>query len=51
MDKQKEKLYEWNGQVAIKLEKIEDLLETKNYEQAKEIVKQLKFKYYRIMCF
>lgn len=51
MDKQKEKLYEWNGQVVIKLEKIADLLETKNYEQAKEIVKQLKFKYYRIMCF
>lgn len=51
MDNQEKELYEWTGQVVIKLEKIADLLETKNYEQAKEMVKQLRFKYYKIMCF
>ena len=51
MDKQEKELYEWTGQVAINLEKIFDLLESKDYEQAKEMVKQLRFKYYKIMCF
>lgn len=54
MDKQEEmqkELYKLVSEVFINLEKIDDLMGFKNYEQAKEMVKQLRFKYYRIMCF
>lgn len=54
MDKQEEmqkELYKLIGEVFINLEKIDDLIETKDYAKAKEMVKQLRFKYYRIMCF